>query len=84
MIKIARSRVISQDEKLQDVKVVHIGDSPSDIEAAAGARVNCIGVATGIYDLNALEEVSARASNGSCTIVDDLEDTESILSVLFR
>lgn len=79
MIKIAVSKATKKYNLVDsDLKVTHIGDAPSDIQAAQGAGVNCIGVATGIYDVKTLEEYAGQ----NCVVVDNLEDTDKIVSLV--
>jgi phosphoglycolate phosphatase len=53
-----------------------IGDTPRDATCAREAGVRCLLVATGTYSVHALREQGADA------VLDDLGDTERVLSVL--
>ncbi len=56
--------------------VVIIGDTPLDIACAASAGARSVGVATGGYDVGALQAA------GADVVFADLEDTEGVLKVL--
>jgi phosphoglycolate phosphatase-like HAD superfamily hydrolase len=63
-----------------DVKACfHVGDTPMDIQAALAAGSVAVGVATGIYSRQQLEECAGGAAAGSVVLLDSLEDTDAVL-----
>lgn len=66
-----------------DVKACfHVGDTPMDIQAALAAGSVAVGVATGIYSRQQLEECGAGAAAGSVVVMNSLEDTDAVLKAL--
>lgn len=57
---------------------VHVGDSPNDIKAAEFEGAFAIGVCTGVFGKEELEQVS----NGGAVILQDLCDHESFFNLL--
>mmetsp|Transcript_30995 Transcript_30995/g.55480 ORF Transcript_30995/g.55480 Transcript_30995/m.55480 type:complete len:138 (-) Transcript_30995:199-612(-) len=55
----------------------HIGDAPQDLYAAAAAGVSCIGVGTGVYSVQQLEELNTGA-----TVLSGLGNTGEVLRVM--
>ncbi len=60
------------------VKAVVVGDTPEDVRSAKVAGISCLGVATGNFSQQELLECGAAAA------VQNLSDTESVLSLLER
>ena len=59
-------------------QVVHFGDTPFDLKAAATAGALGIGVTTGIFSKEQLQEVPG----GPWTVLETLEDTTGVLRLL--
>ena len=55
----------------------HVGDAPLDVQAAVGGGAQAVGVCTGIYTKQELEEAAPGA-----VVLDDLTDTAAVLRVL--
>lgn len=53
-----------------------------DIQAALAAGSVAVGVATGIYSRQQLEECGAGAAAGSVVVMNSLEDTDAVLKAL--
>lgn len=53
-----------------------------DIQAAVAAGCKAIGVATGIFSRQQLEESGRDAPAGSVVVLDSLEDLAAVLKVL--
>ncbi|XP_058093806.1 uncharacterized protein LOC131239904 [Magnolia sinica] len=57
---------------------VHVGDTPNDIRAAEFGGALAVGVCTGIFNKEELEQ----ASNGNAVILEDLVDTNAFMNLL--
>jgi phosphoglycolate phosphatase-like HAD superfamily hydrolase len=57
----------------------HVGDTPMDVMAAVGAGATAIGVTTGVYSRQQLEECGPA---DRVVVFDDLRDTASVLAAL--
>jgi phosphoglycolate phosphatase len=57
---------------LEESEVLYVGDSPTDIVAARGARVRIASVASGRYDVEALLRLGPDHVLGSLSELDDL------------
>lgn len=55
----------------------HVGDAPMDVQAAAEAGAQAVGVATGIFT-----EAELRGAEKSAVVVPDLCDMHAVLRVL--
>lgn len=60
----------------------HIGDTPMDVQAAIAAGSIAVGVTTGVYTREQLEQSANGAAPGSVAILDNLENVEQVLKVL--
>lgn len=60
----------------------HVGDTPMDIQAALAADCVAIGVATGAYAREQLEQCAEGAPADSVVVLDSLEDVEQVLKAL--
>lgn len=60
----------------------HVGDTPADILAALAANSIAIGVTTGVYTRQQLEEAGAGAAPGQVVVLDSLGDISQVLQVL--
>jgi phosphoglycolate phosphatase len=73
LVTIARRRAEERHAlKLRPGDVVLVGDTPLDIAAAREGGARAVGVATGPYDVEALEDAGADA------VLRDLGDTEAV------
>jgi phosphoglycolate phosphatase len=60
LVRLAIRRGLDRFEaKREETRVVVIGDTPRDVAAARGAGVDCLGVATGSFDVASLLEAGA-------------------------
>ena len=71
------------------VRRFHVGDAPMDIQAALmNEETHALGVLTGIFDRQQLEDAAAHISvqqlDTHTTILESLEDTEEVLDVILR
>jgi phosphoglycolate phosphatase-like HAD superfamily hydrolase len=74
LVAIARDRAEKRHGlRLDPRDVVLVGDTPLDIAAAREGGARAVGVATGPYDTDALEEAGADA------VLEDLSDTDTAL-----
>lgn len=55
----------------------HVGDAPMDVQAAVGGGAEAVGVCTGIYSRQELEEAAPGA-----LVLDDLTNTPAVLAAL--
>jgi phosphoglycolate phosphatase-like HAD superfamily hydrolase len=60
----------------------HVGDTPMDVQAALAANCVAVGVTTGVYTRQQLQECGEGAAAGSVVVLDGLEDLEQVLKVL--
>jgi len=57
---------------LEEIEVLYVGDSPTDIIAARGAGIRIASVASGRYDVEALRKLGADYTLGSLSELEDL------------
>jgi len=55
----------------------HVGDTPNDVIAAEYAGAVALGVTTGIFTREALED--SAVDKGRCVVMDGLHDTAAVL-----
>jgi hypothetical protein len=64
-------------------RVVHFGDTPNDIKAAAAAGALPVALATGAFTVAQLRQAAQAAGVGATTIVlDDLRNTAAVLKAM--
>jgi len=76
LVKLARKRAEEKYNFKHNKPNIHFGDAPQDVMAAKNAAAIGIGVATGIYTKEELENA------GAAYVLDDLSDTEYILKLI--
>jgi phosphoglycolate phosphatase len=77
LVPIARGRALEYGvPEAACARVVVIGDTPHDVACAAVAGARCVAVATGGHTRDELERA------GADVVLDDLSDTERVLSLL--
>lgn len=77
LIGLARQRTSTAHRlPIQSIKIVVVGDSPRDIDAARAARARSVGVATGRSSIDEL------AAAGGDAVLEDLTDTDSVYAAI--
>jgi phosphoglycolate phosphatase-like HAD superfamily hydrolase len=60
----------------------HVGDTPMDIQAALAADCIAVGVTTGVYTRQQLQDSGEGAASGKVVVLNSLEEVEHVLKVL--
>ena len=65
------------------LRVVHFGDTPNDVRAAAAAGALPVGLATGAFSQQQLRDAAAAAGVAhSAVVLPDLRDTAAVLRAM--
>ncbi len=81
LVKIAAQRASSiANTDVQDTRRFHIGDAPMDVQAAVSAGSTAIGLLTGIFDKETLQNCSSP--DDDVIILQNLEDVDQVLHLL--
>lgn len=78
LVKLVVKRANDQHGLILNNNIFLFGDAPQDMRAAKTAGIKAVGVATGIYSKSKLKEA------GADIVLDDLINTESVLSQLIN
>jgi phosphoglycolate phosphatase-like HAD superfamily hydrolase len=57
----------------------HVGGTPMDVQAALGAGVRALGVATGVYSSTDLRDAAGISGSPSSVVLENLSDTAAVL-----
>ena len=64
-------------------RIVHFGDTPNDVKAAAAAGAVPVGLATGAFTLDQLRATAATLGvQSTAVMLRDLKDTKAVLAAL--
>jgi phosphoglycolate phosphatase len=64
-------------------RIIHFGDTPNDVRAAAAAGAQPVALATGAFTLQQLRDSAAGCGVGATAIIlPDLRDTAAVLAAM--
>ena len=82
-IRVAARKAVAAGRLAAAHRIVHFGDTPNDIKAAAAAGALPVGLATGAFTLAELRRAAEEAGVGrSAVVIEGLKDTEGVLRAI--
>jgi phosphoglycolate phosphatase len=82
-IRVATRKAVASGRLSGPPRIVHFGDTPNDVKAAASAGAVPVGLATGAFTLDQLRATAAALGvQGTAVMLRDLKDTAAVLAAL--